>query len=147
MWSILSIGHKDPQWVQQALEHYNKLLKPSFKIKYINCNANTSNKNQEENQTLLKKIPKNHYIIGLDSQGEQLCSKSFAKNINNILLNNSKICFIIGGAYGLNTEVKNKCNTLWSLSELTFAHKIVKIILAEQLYRSYCILNQHPYHK
>ena len=147
MWSILSIGHKDSAWVEEALLHYNKLLKPPFKINYINCQTCQGNKSEQENQLLLKNLPKNNYLIGLDSQGILLSSKAFANKINHTNLHNSKVCFIIGGAFGLNHKLKSACNELWSLSTLTFPHKIVKIILAEQLYRADCILTNHPYHK
>lgn len=84
-----------------------------------------------------------NFSIALDESGEMLDSYSFAKLFNK----NGSINFFIGGAYGLSSNFKNKCNKVVSLSPLTMAHKIAKLVLFEQIYRSLCINAGHPYHK
>ncbi len=90
-------------------------------------------------------IPKlnNGYNIALDVLGKKLDSFKFS----DLFTNNVNINFFIGGAYGFDREFLLKCDKAISLSELTFAHKIANIVLCEQIFRSLCILNNHPYHK
>jgi len=113
------------------------------------------NKNIAKAQTLGEKeshkaynelyLPKlnSGYNIALDVLGKQVDSFAFSE----ILDNKHTINFFIGGAYGFDREFLNKCDTAISLSKLTFAHKIATIVLFEQVFRSLCILNNHPYHK
>jgi len=90
-------------------------------------------------------IPKlnNGYNIALDVLGKQLDSFKFSKLIDDKITIN----FFIGGAYGFDREFLTKCDTTISLSQLTYAHKIANVVLVEQIFRSLCILNNHPYHK
>ncbi|MEA3512393.1 MAG: 23S rRNA (pseudouridine(1915)-N(3))-methyltransferase RlmH [Campylobacterota bacterium] len=90
-------------------------------------------------------IPKlnNGYNIALDVLGNKLDSYKFSK----LLEDKVTINFFIGGAYGFNREFLNKCDSVLSLSELTFAHKIANLVLCEQIFRGLCIANNHPYHK
>ena len=83
------------------------------------------------------------YNIALDVLGKQMDSFKFSKLLDNKITIN----FFIGGAYGFNREFLTKCDTTISLSQLTYAHKIANIVLVEQIFRSLCILNNHPYHK
>lgn len=83
------------------------------------------------------------FCIGLDEKGDELDSPQFA----DLLKDNQKISFFIGGAYGLSSEFKSKMNRLVSLSRLTLAHKIAKLMLFEQIFRGLCINANHPYHK
>lgn len=83
------------------------------------------------------------FNVGLDEKGKSLDTKKFSK----ILLDRQEICFFIGGAYGFNEDFLKKCDVVISLSALTFAHKLAKLILFEQVYRALCINNSHPYHK
>jgi 23S rRNA (pseudouridine1915-N3)-methyltransferase len=147
VWTILSIGNKDPVWVESIIKHYDALLKPVYKIKYIDCYTKKSLSNIQENDLIQKNIPKKSYIIGLDILGLSYTSEKFAHKINNLMQTNYNICFIIGGSEGLNSSTKELCNELLSLSSLTMAHKLAKVILIEQLYRASCILTKHPYHK
>lgn len=98
----------------------------------------------QEGKLLLKNIKDEHFVFALEEKGRQFTSEAFAKFISNI---NSPISYIIGGAYGLSDEVRNRANMILSLSELTFPHIFARIILIEQIYRSEMIFNRHPYHK
>ncbi len=90
-------------------------------------------------------IPKlnNGYNIALDVLGKQIDSYKFSKLLDDKITIN----FFIGGAYGFDREFLTKCDTTISLSQLTYAHKIANLVLVEQIFRSLCILNNHPYHK
>ncbi|MEA2018343.1 MAG: 23S rRNA (pseudouridine(1915)-N(3))-methyltransferase RlmH [Campylobacterota bacterium] len=97
---------------------------------------------QAYNELYLPKLS-NGYNIALDVLGKQIDSFKFSKLLDDKITIN----FFIGGAYGFDREFLTKCDTVISLSQLTFAHKIANIVLVEQIFRSLCILNNHPYHK
>ena len=97
-----------------------------------------------EGEILLKSIPNGHFIIALDEIGKQFTSLEFSSTLEKI---QQPICFLIGGAYGLSTEVKAKANMLLSLSNMTMPHIIARVMLIEQIYRAYTISENHPYHK
>lgn len=94
-------------------------------------------------QAFLKVFKPNTYKIALTPDAVMLDSLKFAKILNN----KSDIAFFIGGAYGLEDTFVQSCDTQLSLSPLTFSHKVAKVVLSEQIYRAFCLLNNHPYHK
>jgi 23S rRNA (pseudouridine1915-N3)-methyltransferase len=97
-----------------------------------------------EGELLLKMVPDGDFIIALDERGEQFSSHGFSKLIEKQI---QPISFIIGGAYGLSDELRNKANLLLSLSEMTMPHVLARVVLVEQIYRAYTISQNHPYHK
>ncbi|MCI5969030.1 23S rRNA (pseudouridine(1915)-N(3))-methyltransferase RlmH [Helicobacter sp.] len=94
-------------------------------------------------QAFLKVLNPNAYKIALTPNAKTLDSFTFAKNLQD----RGQIAFFIGGAYGLENCFIQNCNAQFSLSPLTFSHKVAKIVLSEQIYRAFCLLNNHPYHK
>ncbi|SRR6056297_1002804 len=103
----------------------------------------------DEGKRLLEKIPEGkNYIIALDREGKPVSSEGLAKSIKNLQVRGeSKITFLIGGSHGLSDEVLEKSDYKMSLSYLTFTHQMSRLILLEQLYRAFKILNNEPYHK
>ena len=111
-------------------------------------NLEIAKKKDLEAQLILKNIKKSSKIVILDENGKQHKSKEFATLLNNFAVNgDSNITFIIGGADGLSQEILNKSSHKVSFSKMTFPHLMVRVILAEQLYRAYSIINNHPYHR
>lgn len=101
----------------------------------------------EESAGLLK-LTADHYLIALDSRGEQLSSEEFADLLNKLQSHSiSKVAFAIGGATGHDALLLEKANKIISFGKMTLPHKLAKLVLAEQLYRAYTILNNHPYNK
>ncbi len=133
------------------LEPYKKASSKWAKISDINkFNANIAKAQSGGDINLAKKSYESAYnthldgfCVALDEKGEQMSSEDFAK----ILAKHSKISFFIGGAYGFSDEFRSKMNKLFSLSKLTMAHKIAKLVLFEQIYRGLAINANHPYHK
>ena len=101
----------------------------------------------KEKESIMKYINDKDYIITLEIEGEELDSVSLSKKINDTLNNYSNITFIIGGSYGLHEDIKKLSNYKLSFSKLTFPHQLFRVILLEQLYRSYKIINNEAYHK
>jgi 23S rRNA (pseudouridine1915-N3)-methyltransferase len=111
--------------------------------------ASTDLKKAEmEGEGLLKAAAKYDRIIALDESGQNLNSKDFSKLIEKwTVQGQSSFAFLIGGAYGLSQEVRAKSDFVWSLSALTFPFQLARLLTIEQLYRAFCNLNGHPYHK
>ncbi|MBX7490239.1 23S rRNA (pseudouridine(1915)-N(3))-methyltransferase RlmH [Helicobacter turcicus] len=122
------------------------------KIEFINLFSKHIKESQKQEpleaqksytQAFLKVLKQNTYKIALTPNARTLDSFAFAK----ILQDKGEVAFFIGGAYGLEENFTQNCNTQISLSPLTFSHKITKVVLSEQIYRAFCLLNNHPYHK
>lgn len=142
---IIAIGNKMPAWVNHAFDEYRKRLQPEIQLqlKEIPVQKNMT----LEGQLILSALKPQSYTIALDSRGHQYTSEQCAEQLNHWKLLSKNIHILIGGPDGYSMDVLKKADATWSLSTLTFPHPIVRIILAEQLYRSQCILKKHPYHK
>lgn len=97
-----------------------------------------------EGRLLLKSIPSGSFVIALDEAGKRFTSEDFSLRLERIT---APICFIIGGAYGLSSEVREKSDLILSLSDMTLPHIMARVLLVEQIYRAYTISSNHPYHK
>ena len=102
---------------------------------------------KNEGELVLKHIHNKDYVITLEIDGNQLNSLEFANKIDKTLINYSNITFVIGGSDGLDDRVKNLSNYKLSFSKMTFPHQLFRVILLEQIYRSFKILNNETYHK
>ena len=116
----------------------------------VNDNPNKADiekaKNEEGERVL--KVIKSDYLIGLDMNKQEFTSEEFAVFLNKKMVEGgSNISFVIGGSYGLSDELKRRCNATISLSKLTFLHQMTRLILLEQIYRAFKILNNETYHK
>ena len=98
-------------------------------------------------EKIKKHINDRDYIVTLEIEGKQMTSVEFANKIDNILIENSNVDFIIGGSYGLSADIKNMSRLHLSFSKMTFPHQLMRVILLEQIYRSYRIIHNEPYHK
>ncbi|MCS5707874.1 23S rRNA (pseudouridine(1915)-N(3))-methyltransferase RlmH [Candidatus Berkiella cookevillensis] len=151
---IISVGQKPPRWCELALDeclknlqHFSKVVLTDISISSNHKSNNIPAAKKEEADAILHHIPKDAYVIALDEKGKHFSSMLLAQQLNKWLVHHSKLTFIIGGPAGLHDSCYQRANALWSLSDLTFPHRFVKIILVEQLYRAYSILNNHPYHR
>ncbi len=148
---IISIGNNPPKWVQEILTKYISRFDDHFKFELIEIKSEKKFKSVEQKkiQETLKifKFIDTDFIVSLDENGASCSSKDFSKKLSNWMQNFPKVTFIIGGADGLDKRIIEKSNWVWSLSDLTLPHNLVKVILMEQLYRASTILNNHPYHR
>ena len=100
-----------------------------------------------ERDSIMKYISDKDYIVTMEIEGTQMDSVTFANKLDNIMMNNSDITFIIGGSYGLHEDIKNMSNLKLSFSKMTFPHQLFRVILLEQIFRAFKILNNETYHK
>lgn len=134
-----------PSWVNEAYLEYQKRLLPEIQLKLKEIPVQKTN--QLENQQIINAIKPGSYTIALDSRGTQYTSEQCAEQLNHWKHLAKPINILIGGPEGYTPETLAKADAKWSLSALTFPHPIVRIILAEQLYRAQSILKNHPYHR
>ena len=132
------------------LEHYKKIAKPFAQVEVVDIFSNSIAKAQDASVQLAQESYSkafepymNGFTVVLDPSAKEVDSYEFA----NILQKNANITFFIGGAYGFNDNFKKKCNLSVSFGRITMSHKLVKLLLLEQIYRGLTIINNHPYHK
>lgn len=152
MIKILCVGKIKEKFLKDAINEYIKRLSKYTKLEIIEISDEATNNSNitldKEKEKLLKHINLKDYNIVLDIEGKMLDSLDFAHKINNIFTNeNSNITFIIGGSCGLHQEIKKLANYSLSFSKLTFPHQLFRVLLLEQIYRSFKILNNETYHK
>ncbi len=150
--TILSIGKFDKSPFRELFEYYLKRLKWKVELKEIEFKNTKSYEESkikhEEGVLLLKNLHNFSKIIILDERGKQFSSLEFSNILANFnVAGDSNIAFVIGGAFGLSDEIKNKANILLSVSKMTLPHLMVRGFLIEQIYRASTIISNHPYHK
>ena len=152
MIKIICVGKIKETYLNSAIEEYKKRISKYSKLEIIEVNDEaTDNPNialQKEKDKLLKYINNKDYIITLEIDGKMLDSIELSKKIDNIFTTqNSNITFIIGGSCGLHEDIKKLSNYSLSFSKLTFPHQLFRVMLLEQIYRAFKILNNETYHK
>lgn len=156
--TIITVGKIKEKFYTEAITEYSKRLSRYCKLNIIEVADEKTEENSTDNEKelikekeaerILKQIPENAYVITLEILGNQVDSIELANKINQLGINgNSHIVFIIGGSLGLHKSVSNKANYKLGFSKMTFPHQLMRVILLEQLYRSYRIINNEPYHK
>jgi 23S rRNA (pseudouridine1915-N3)-methyltransferase len=133
-----------PEWVTQAYDDYTRRLRSSMRIDLEELPVG-KNKSEEERR-LLDRVG-NDYMAALDERGMTLTTVDLAKWLAQRQQDGRNLSFVIGGPDGLGPEILKTADLRWSLSALTFPHAMVRVILAEQLYRAHSVLQNHPYHR
>lgn len=151
---ILAIGQKMPGWVNAGYAEYAKRMPRSTSLHLLelkpekrSSGTTTLQIKTQERDRILAAIPSNADVWALDERGEQLTTLGVADHLRNTLGTGRDICFIIGGADGLHDDIKCRGDKLFSLSRLTLPHALVRVLLAEQLYRAWSVTQNHPYHR
>ena len=149
---ILSIGNKSPGWIKTGFEEYAKRMPREMPLTLLEMQAprhhsDSAKYQQDEAQKLLAQIGKNDWVIALDERGASCSSVDLAYSLKEWQMDGRDVTFLIGGADGLAKEVLGRANQKVSLSKLTFPHYMVRVILAEAVYRAWSISAGHPYHR
>lgn len=150
MIKVVTVGKLKEKYLIDALKEYQKRISKYTKIEIIEVkdeDFDITKTLEKEKESILKNIDQKDYIITLDIEGNNISSEEFASKINNIFNHNPNITFIIGGSYGLHKDIKNLSNYSLSFSKMTFPHQLFRIMLLEQIYRTFKINNNEAYHK
>lgn len=151
MIKIITVGTLKEKYLKDAVDEYIKRIKKYTNIEIVEVKdeglVESSKAIQLENEKINKYITAKDYLITLEIEGKEFSSLEFADKLNHIQIENSNIVFVIGGSYGLSSELKQKSKLNLSFSKMTFPHQLFRILLLEQIYRAYKILNNESYHK
>ena len=152
--SILSVGHKMPAWIQQGFQEYTKRMPPEVRVELVELKPEERSAGkvaakamQAEGERLIAALPSGSTVLALDEKGRAVSTQGLSVMLADWMRDGSHPAFVIGGADGLDPAVKERADKLISLSALTLPHGLVRVLLAEQLYRAWTILARHPYHR
>lgn len=146
---IIAIGKKHEKWFLNGIELFEKRLKKPFNLSWDilpHSNFAEEKSREEETQRILAKIKPSDFVILLDERGKNISSPELAKMLSNGFVNSQNFVIVIGGAFGVSEELRQRANFVWSLSKLVFPHQIVRLILVEQIYRAQEISSGGKYH-
>ncbi len=149
--SVYAVGRKMPAWVSQASDDYIKRMprRWQFQVREF-AQAQGDGKDvimAREAEALLAAIPDKAHVIALDNRGASWSTEQVAEQLERWQELGKSLVLLIGGADGLHPSVRERADQMWSLSPLTFPHPLVRVVLAEQLYRAQSLLDNHPYHR
>lgn len=151
---IVAVGNKMPSWVTTGYQEYARRMPPDYKLSLTEITPGKRTKNadiprilKKEGDQILSSIPKGNRIIALDVLGSDWDTHKLAQNMEKWQLDGRNVSFIIGGPEGLSKECLNLAEQKWSLSKLTLPHPLVRIFLAETLFRAWSLNHNHPYHR
>ena len=151
---LVAVGQKMPAWVNQACDEYLKRLPRELQLTFIEVPLIKRGKNpdiprtiRDEGKKILQSIPAGCGLVALDVKGTRLSTEKLASTLDNWMQQGRDIAIVIGGPDGLADEILQQAQHRISLSEMTFPHPLVRVIIVEQLYRAWSVLNNHPYHR
>jgi 23S rRNA (pseudouridine1915-N3)-methyltransferase len=151
---IAAVGHKMPGWIEKGFEEYTKRMPSDCRIllKEIKPVERSGSKTAEtvmalERVKIEAALPKGAFIVALDERGKDLSTMQLSSHLTRWQQDGRDIAFVIGGADGLDASFKAKADLLIRISSLTLPHGMVRVLLAEQLYRAWSITQNHPYHR
>ena len=151
MIKVICIGKLKENYLKDAEEEYLKRLKKYTNIELIELqDSNIDDEKialEKEKELVEKQLTGKEYLVTLEIEGKELSSIELAEKLDKTFITNSNITFLIGGSYGIHPSIKEKSNFKLSFSKMTFPHQLFRILLLEQLFRSYKILNHEKYHK
>jgi len=151
---IIAVGSRMPKWVQEPYDDYVTRLSAGLKVTLteIEPGSRASGRPpakaiEAEGQRILDAVRPGEYVVALDERGKEMTTRELAAWLAVRLQDGSDLAFVIGGPDGFAPEVLQRSDFKWSLSRLTFPHALVRVVLAEQLYRAHGVLSNHPYHR
>lgn len=155
---VVAVGHRMPAWIKAGFEEYARRMprdarlvlteiKPESRGDAAPGAQSVERMLQAEHRRILVALPAGCHKVVLDERGKSFPTRQLADSISRWREAGRDIAFIIGGADGISGALKQEADMLWSLSPLTLPHALVRVVLAEQLYRAISILNHHPYHR
>ena len=149
MITIIAIGKRHEPWLVDGIARYEQRMIHAWQLQWKLLPASQRSSDaarREESQQILRALSPQAYVVLLDERGTMLDSPALSRSLHQPMAQGKSLVLIIGGAYGVTEAVMERANLVWSLSRLVFPHQLVRLILAEQLYRAQQIAAGHPYH-
>ena len=152
--TILSVGHKMPAWIQEGFQEYVRRMPPEIRVELVElrpeergAGRDTARAKAIEGERIVEALPKDATLLALDERGKSVTTQGLSVMLSQWMRDGAHPAFAIGGADGHSDELRARADKLISLSALTLPHALVRVVLAEQLYRAWSILARHPYHR
>ena len=151
---LLAVGTKMPAWVTQGYDEYARRLPADCALQLTEIPAGKRSKNadiprilQQEGERMLAALPKSVRVLAMDVKGSPWSTEQLAQGLNEWRHDGRDVALLVGGPEGLANECLARAEQRWSLSPLTLPHPLVRVVIAEQLYRAWSMLGNHPYHR
>ncbi|PPU75836.1 MULTISPECIES: 23S rRNA (pseudouridine(1915)-N(3))-methyltransferase RlmH [Xanthomonas] len=151
---LIATGERAPSWVAQGFAEYQKRLSHWMPLELVEIEPGLRGKGRDaqraiddEGRRVLAALPKNAYVVALDVPGRPLSSEQLAQRMEHWRGQGRDLAFLIGGPEGHAADVLRSASERWSIGPLTLPHMLVRLIVAEQLYRAAAMLANHPYHR
>ena len=152
--NIVAVGTRQPDWVNKGMDEYLKRFPAELKLQLLQIPAvkrskkdNSQKIMKQEADRIVSALPGSHRLVVLDESGKTKTTRELARTLEAWMQEGINTSFVIGGADGVDNDLKQQADELWSLSAYTLPHGLVRIMLAEQLYRACSLLRNHPYHR
>lgn len=151
---LICVGTKMPAWVTTGFQEYAKRLPADCRLELVEIppghrgkGADVKRAIEKESRLILAALGKDERVVALDVEGRQWSTEQLASTVGEWQMGGQNVALLIGGPDGLSAECLALAQQRWSLSNLTYPHPLVRVILAEQIYRAWSLLNNHPYHR
>ena len=152
--SLITASNRQPAWVDQAADDYAKRLRgrctleiQSVPLARRSPTAPVERAIHDEGERMLERVPPGAHVVALLETGKPWSTKDLAVKLESWMQRGAPVCLLVGGPDGLSAECVSRANDRWSLSSLTLPHGLVRIVVAEALYRAWSLLENHPYHR
>lgn len=146
---IVAVGKKHESWVAEGIERYQKRLRAPFMVEWVllpHSSLSGDSARLEESERIASRLKDDDFVVLLDERGKALNSPELSSLLSEQLNRSQTVVLVIGGAYGVDASVHARAHVVWSLSPLVFPHQLVRLVLAEQLYRAQQIQLGAAYH-
>ena len=151
---LIAVGHKMPKWVVEGYDEYAKRLPKDFALELLEIPMSPRGKNtdiakaiRKEGDLMLEAIPSSDMVIAMEVLGKEWSTDQLADQTEQWRMDGYNVSLLVGGPDGLDPRCTARADQVWSLSRLTLPHPMVRILLAEQIYRAWTLMNNHPYHR
>jgi 23S rRNA (pseudouridine1915-N3)-methyltransferase len=151
---IVAVGSRMPAWVDAAVAEYAKRIGRSVPLELVEIKpqarsggTSAARAVAQEADRIRAALPRQAQVIALDEHGTEITTRALSQRLEGWMAEGSDVAFVIGGADGLDRELKSSAHHTLRLSSLTLPHALVRVLLAEQLYRAMSLLKNHPYHR
>ena len=153
--TVLAVGGKMPAWVDEGVAEYSKRLPRELRLQWRDIplaqrgkkNTDAAALRDKEGEQLLKSIPDGDRVVALDVRGKPWSTEQLADHLRDWQMEATNVSLLVGGPDGLSQSCLQRADARWSLSALTLPHPLVRVLLAEQIYRAWTITVNHPYHR
>jgi 23S rRNA (pseudouridine1915-N3)-methyltransferase len=151
---VIAVGHRMPPWVDAAYEEYTRRMPREVPMRLVEVRpeprgdtASVERLKDAEGRRIHMALPPGAFKVVLDERGRTCTTRELAQRLEAWQMDGRDVAFVIGGPDGLAPALRREADWLWSLTPLTLPHGLVRVVLAEQLYRACAILKNHPYHR